>query len=570
MKMIRSAKGDPYLRSMLLELSVSNYALIDRVDLDLGEGLTIITGETGAGKSVILGALGLILGERVDTGVLQNADKKCVVEGKFDISRYGLEHFFESDDLDFDPVTTVRREVNPKGRSRAFINDTPVKLGQLKTFGSRLVDIHSQNETLLINDPGFQLEVVDAFAGNEKLLEAYREELSGFRAIQQRLSDLREQEERSRRDLDYYQFLYDELEKAELQEGEQEKTEEELDVLNNAMAIKAELDKAVRTLEGGEQNLTGSLDPVTEGLRRIASHHKELAALQERLQSVSIELKDIASDLQRIGEETEHDPQRIAALQERLDGLYQLEQKHQVDTVEELIRVRDDLAEKIRAIGSLEEEISREEEQGTKKEKKLTKLSNSLTRGREKAIPGMEERINALLPELGMKNASVSIQREDAGTFGENGRDSIGFYFTPGKGVEAQLLNKVMSGGERSRVMLAIKHILSEKTALPTMVLDEIDTGVSGKVADKLGELMKRISERMQVLSITHLPQVAGKGDRHFRAVKHDQGGRTVTGLQELSEEDRLEELASMLSGEELTQAAYENARELMKGATSH
>ena len=550
---------------MLQHLVISNYALIDNLEIDFKDGLTIITGETGAGKSILLGALGLIVGDRSDIQALQDKSKKCVVEGIFKISDYSLRDFFKQNNLDYEAITTVRREINPEGKSRAFINDTPVTLTQLKEFGTRLIDIHSQHETLSLNDHPFQLSVVDAYAQHSDLLKEYGINFKVYKDLQSRLNELTEKENQSRKEIDYYQFQFNELEDAELKSIDQQSMEQELKTLNNAEEIKGNISKAFYSLNGGEENLLGSLKEIKLLITGFSKYNSAINELDERLNSSLIELKDIAHELEKLEQEILYDPQRIEELTNKLDSLYRLQQKHQVKTVEELLAIKDLLSNKLLDISSLETQISKLKSEIDKVNKKLSLIATKFSENRSNSMPKIEKEIKALLSSLSIPDSNFKIEHSISENLNDDGMDKIKFLFSANKGNDLKELNKVVSGGELSRLMLSLKYLIAELTALPTIIFDEIDTGVSGNVADKVGNIMNKMAFSMQVITITHLPQIAGKGSAHLFVYKEVKNGKTYTSIKRLNKEERVQEIAKMLSTENPTTAAIKNARELLK-----
>ena len=550
---------------MLRHLTISNYALIDSLSIDIAAGLTIITGETGAGKSILLGALGLLLGQRADTQALQEKTKKCVVEGEFDVRGYKLKTFFKTNDLDYSDTTTIRREINPDGKSRAFINDTPVNLSVLKELASRLVDVHSQHETLTLNDSAFQLEVIDAYAGNNNLLLQYETEFFAFRKLQVTLEDLLKRETQAKKDLDYYQFQFDELEQAGLKAGEQTGLESELETLEHAETIKSGLSKAAFSLDGGEQNLLSSLNEIKTTLQALSRYNPQIAELSARINGAYIELKDICTELETLDDSITHDANRIQFLQEKLDGIYRLQQKHGVKTIAELIEIYNALSEKIYAVGSLEEQIKTTELELKAAEKKIQTTGKQLSDKRKAAAPKIEKAIRESLSHLGMSSAVLLLELTPAAKPRETGLDNILFRFSANKGSDPKPLDKVASGGELSRLMLSLKALITKLTALPTILFDEIDTGISGDIAAKAGDIMAGMAKHMQVIVITHLPQVASKGNSHLFVHKIEEAKRTVTRIKVLNKEERIQEIAKMLSAGKVSAAAVENARELLK-----
>jgi DNA repair protein RecN (Recombination protein N) len=550
---------------MLKHLSVQNYALIDKLEVELTDGLTIITGETGAGKSILLGALGLIAGSRADTQSLQDKTKKCIIEAAFSIKEYKLKDFFKDNELDYEAISTIRREINPEGKSRAFINDTPVTLNQLKELGERLIDIHSQHQTLFLNGADFQLSVVDAFAKHEDVLTEYKSEFKNYKSLEKQLNELIERESQAKKDLDYFQFQFNELEDANLKVGEQVEMEQELETLNNAEDIKLNLSKAAFSLAGGEQNLLSSFNEIKAILNSLSKFKPEIAELNTRINSAYIELKDISNELESLEQEIVYDPKRIELLNEKLDAIYRLQQKHQVKTIDELIAIKEELSNKLLDFSSLETEIQKTKSALEQSTKALTAKSKTLSDNRKKVIPKIEKEIATLLSALSMPNAQLKINQTALESFGTTGIDKISFLFSANKGSDFKELNKVASGGELSRLMLSIKSLIAELTALPTIIFDEIDTGVSGDVADKVGSIMNTMSDKMQVITITHLPQIASKGASHLFVYKEDKNNKTYSNIKKLNNEERIQEIAKMLSTGSPTAAAISNAKELLK-----
>ncbi len=550
---------------MLQHLSIQNYALIDKLDVDFSNGLTIITGETGAGKSILLGALGLIAGNRADTQALQDKAKKCIVEASFNIKEYALKDFFWANELDYEVLTSIRREITPEGKSRAFINDTPVTLAQLKGLAERLVDIHSQHQTLTINGSEFQLSVVDAYANHADALNEYSSQYKQYKVLEKALNELVSKEAQAKKDLDYFQFQFNELEEAGLKSGEQQDMEQELETLNNAEDIKLNLSKAAAGLNGGEQNLISSLNEIKALLTNIAKFKPEINELSTRLSSAYIELKDISNELESIEQDIVYDPKRIETLNEQLDAIYRLQQKHQVKTVEELIAIKDELSGKLLEFSSLEHEIEKTKKELDTIQKSLAALAKKIAGNRKKEIPKIEKEIASLLSSLSMPNAQLKVEHTETGILGPHGTDKVNFLFSANKGSDFKELNKVASGGELSRLMLSIKSLIAQLTALPTIIFDEIDTGVSGDVADKVGSIMNVMAKAMQVITITHLPQIASKGGSHLFVYKEDKNNKTYSNIKRLNADERVQEIAKMLSTGTPTAAAISNAKELLK-----
>ena len=549
---------------MLVSLQVQNYALIKELKIGFGSGFSIITGETGAGKSILLGALSLLLGQRADTTVMMDKQKKCVVEGIFEIKEYALQPYFTENDIDYEDNTIIRREIIPGGKSRAFINDTPVSLNQLRELGLKLVDIHSQHENLNLGKNLFQLMVIDTVAQNGDLLKKYTKFYTDYLDWQQELGELTERAKQAQADLDYYSYQYQQLDDAKLQPGELNELEMESNTLNHAEEIKFNLLKAGDLVSGDGISILGLLKDAIESIDKLSGFFPLAKDLRERLDSVYIELKDIASDCEVQGESVDIDPGRLQYVQERLDQLYSLMHKHSISTVEELISLKDDLEHKVNEIASFDEQINKLTKKIDELQNKLKNLSEELSNKRQSVISQVEEKVISILKQVGIPNARFSVLHSRLESFLPQGTDKVEFLFSANKQAGKQEIGKVASGGELSRLMLAIKSLISSSLELPTIIFDEVDAGVSGEIAEKVGLIMKSMSEDMQVINITHLPQVAAKGDYHYLVYKYDQEKESVTDIRLLDSEERVFELAKMLSGEELTEAAISNARELL------
>ena len=549
---------------MLSALDIKNYALIEELSISFDHGFSIITGETGAGKSILLGALSLILGQRADTNVLRNASKKAIIEGSFDLKEYHLQWFFDKHELDYEPLSIIRREISPAGKSRAFINDTPVNLQQLKEIGSFLVDVHSQHQTLKLNNADFQLNVVDAFAGQMEKRVGYAAVYKEWKALKKELNEALEAEQKSRQDQDYFRFQFSELEEAKLQEDEQETLEEELKTIQHVEDIKSALFHVVNALSEGEQNILSELNSVQHQLSGVASFNKEVEVLNERLNSSRLELEDLSSEVEVLQNQIDFEPGRLEELNDRIDLIYQLQRKHNVQSNKELLEIQEELEQKLQGVDQLSSTIEALQKKIDKKEKELTKQAMLLSKAREKSFSKLEGQVHEVLTLVGMPNAQLKIDNQLLEFPDRTGIDQIQFLFSANKGLDLREISKVASGGELSRLMLALKSIMAELTALPTIIFDEIDTGVSGEIASKMALILKKMSSFMQVMSITHLPQVAAKGDYHYKVYKEDRMGKTYSNLIRLEENQRLDELARMLSGEEVSNAALENAKELL------
>jgi DNA repair protein RecN (Recombination protein N) len=549
---------------MLQKLVINNYALIDNLEISFGNRLNILTGETGAGKSIILGALSLILGQRAESRYFFNQQKKCVIEGIFSISGFHLKNFFEENELDYEAETILRREISADGRSRAFVNDTPVNLTTLKQLGEKMIDIHSQHATLEINDPDFQLLVVDSVAGHGELLSDYESKYRAYKKSTAKLQQLISESDKAKSDLDYYQFQFDELEKAGLAEDEQEKLEQELYTLNNAEEIKRNLLGAYYLMQEGETSALLQLREAGHHLSTLENFNPSIAELHERLKSSLIELKDIALEIENLEQRTHTDEARAVEVNERLSLIYNLQKKHRVSTNAELLQLKEELSDKIQQSLFGDEEIEKLQKQIAAEKKELEDLAAQLSANRTKAIPDIEKQVIAALAEMGMANSTLKIELVALTQLGTNGTDQVRFLFSANKGHALSEMSKVASGGELSRLMLSIKSLIAKYTALPTIIFDEIDTGVSGEVANKVGQIMERLSENLQVITITHLPQIASKGQSHYFVYKDNESAITYTRIRQLDEQERIVEIAKMLSGDKPGESALQNARELL------
>ncbi|MDN5287281.1 MAG: repair protein RecN [Mucilaginibacter sp.] len=552
---------------MLQKLTINNYALIDNLEISFGKGLNILTGETGAGKSIILGALSLILGQRAESRYFFNQQKKCVIEGQFKIGDFQLKSFFEDNDLDYEAETVLRREISADGKSRAFVNDTPVNLNALKQLGEKLIDIHSQHATLEINDPEFQLLVVDAVAKHDELLHDYQSKFRTYRKNTAKLNELIAESEKAKADLDYFQFQFDELEKASLNADEQELLEKELYALNNAEEIKRSLFGAYYLMQEGEAAALTQLREAGQQLGAIEKFDAEVEQLHERLNSTIIELKDIAAEIETIEQRTHTNESRVEEVNTRLSLIYNLQKKHRVNSNAELLEIQDDLSAKIQKVLLSDETVEKLQKQLAADKTELEKLAAKLTANRTKAIPAIEKQVLASLAEMGMNNSALKIEIAPlpvSGGLGANGADHIRFLFSANKGHALAEMSKVASGGELSRLMLSIKSLIAQYTALPTIIFDEIDTGVSGEVANKVGQIMEHLADNLQVITITHLPQIASKGQNHYFVYKDDSAAITYTRIKQLDKQERVLEIAKMLSGDKPGESALQNARELL------
>jgi DNA repair protein RecN (Recombination protein N) len=550
---------------MLKELHIRNYAIIKEVDIAFNNKLNIITGETGAGKSILMGALGLILGERADTKSLMNANDKCVIEGVFDVSTYSIKSYFDQHELDYDTTCILRREIAPNGKSRAFINDTPVNLNQLKDLGSQLVDIVSQHQTLDLNNSDFQLSIVDAIADNNLDLEQYKLSYKHYKQTEKLLSVLIDREAKAKTDEDYLQFILNELNEANPLPTEQEELEKQLEVLSNADTIQQCAGVAFGALHADDQGLIEVLREIKVNLGNGSKHHPGLQDLVKRIDSAMIELKDIAAELENITEQTQANPSDLERIDARLQLIFNLQKKHRVANNNELISFKLEVEEKLNNIGSLGDEIINTQNLLNDLKLKISKQAAKLSDRRAKAIPQIEQRVNELLVQVQMPDAQIKISQQNLGdAFNPDGIDQIDLLFAANKGSSFQPINKVASGGELSRLMLCIKSLISDKVALPTIVFDEIDTGISGEAAMKVSNVMKQHAAKHQVIAITHLPQIAGKADTHLLVYKNNDQDTTQTYIKTLSKEERIGEIARMLHGENPSDKVLEAAKELI------
>jgi DNA repair protein RecN (Recombination protein N) len=550
---------------MIQSLSIENYAIINSLEINFKRGLSIITGETGAGKSILLGALSLILGKRADTSILKDKARKCIVEGTFDIKEYGFQDFFVENDIDYEDFTILRREISPNGKSRAFINDTPVNLNLLTETGIRFIDIHSQHQNLNLGNSQFQLKVIDSFSHNEELLKQYQEVYDFYRKLLKEYNEMQEKSRQSQSDLDYYQYQYDQLDVARLKSGEQDELEQELEKLSHAEEIKNSLDSSSGMLGGHDNSILNQLKEVYTVINKIIKFLPGVAGYGKRLESAYIELKDIGNELEAIKEKIELDPGKLEYINERLDLIYSLEQKHKANNIKELLDIKESLRRKIDEVTSYESRLEELRQKRDDSEQKLNKLALKLSQQRQGSLKSIEKEVTMLLLDLGIPNGRFEIKRSSVADYTINGIDRVQFLFSANKNIELQDISRIASGGELSRLMLSVKSLLSDSSGLPTIIFDEIDMGVSGEIADKVGNIVKRMSAGMQIINITHLPQVACKGDFHYLVYKSDEGESTTAHIKLLSNEERHIEIARMLSGEELTEAAMQNARELLK-----
>lgn len=549
---------------MLKSLTVENYALIEKSLIQWHSGFSVITGETGAGKSILLDALGLVQGARADVKALRDADKKCVVEAEFDVDDYALQAFFEENELEYDDLCIIRREVLPNGKSRAFVNDSPAPLTVVKELTSRLIDIHSQHQTLLLNQSAFQLHIVDAVADTRNLLDQYRTDYSEYVRLKRELTALLKQSEEQNANRDYVEFQLKQLDDAAFREGEQEELEQQVELLSHTSELKNALTQAQWQLSEKEDSICSSLKEVSQSVASVSSIYKDLESVGERVDSCLIELKDLSREVESKLADVSVDPQQLEQMNSRLDLLYSLEKKHRVANLSELLALKASFEKQMSEMDSSEERVEELNAKIKEQEAKVVLLAQQLTEMRKATAQPLQTEVESILHSLGMQNARMEVRIDPLDDFSALGMDSVQFFFSANKNASLQPISSVASGGELSRVMLALKAILARSEKLPTIILDEIDTGVSGDVADKMGRLMKSMGEFMQVISITHLPQIAGKGSVHYKVYKQDNESSTVSHIKELTMDERVREVAQMLSGSNLTDAALNNAKELL------
>lgn len=549
---------------MLTQLSINNYALINQLTIDFTDGLSIITGETGAGKSILLGALGLVLGNRADLSSLKDTTKKCIVEAKVSIANYNLTSFFNEVDLDYESETIIRREILPSGKSRAFVNDTPVKLSVLNELRVKLVDVHSQHQTLALSDNSFQFSILDALANTQETIASYKRGFLELNKLKKELEALVQTQKEANQKHDYNLHLFNELEEANIKADEQEELEEKLERLNNIEDIKLNLSEALELSINDEIGIQNLLNTLESRLSKIASFSKEYQELSTRVDSIKIELDDIITELEDANENVDFNPNEIEEINDRLQLLYNLQKKHYVSSNSELLVILEDLSNQVSQVENAEETINNKKKEIEDVAAKLDKVAAIITKKRQQKIPALTKQLEVLLADLGMQNARFSIKITPTKKYFENGKDELSFLFSANKGGNFGELKKVASGGELSRIMLSVKKILSENTHLPTIIFDEIDTGVSGEVSNKIAAIMQQMSNNMQVIAITHLPQIASKGNNHYKVFKKEVNGVTTTSLKQLTAEERVVEIAEMLSGKDISDSALTHAKELL------
>jgi DNA repair protein RecN (Recombination protein N) len=549
---------------MLINLSIKNYALIESLSVNFQDNLSIITGETGAGKSILLGALGLVLGKRADSSTLKDTSKKCIIEARFSISNYQLNTFFEENDLDFEQETIIRREILPSGKSRAFINDTPTTVQTLQLLSEKLIDVHSQHQTLRLSDVNFQFNIIDALAANSAKIESYKRGLVVFNKLTKELKKLKIEQEVAKEQYEYNLHLFTELEKANLKADEQETLEQQLDKENNIEEIKLNLTEAQALALNEEIGMQALLVAFTANLNKIKAFAPEYKELYDRSLSLKIELDDVINEIENLNENVEFDPTELEKLNDRLQLIYNLQKKHTVKSISELLVIKENLAVKVDAVQNSSSEIKAKEAEIKSVAEKIDKLATIIFNERKKAIPVLITKLEAILANLGMENTRFQFKINHTKNYFSNGKDELFLLISANKGVNFGELKKIASGGELSRIMLAVKTILSEYSKLPTIIFDEIDTGVSGDVSQKMADIMQQMSTNMQVITITHLPQIAAKGQQHYKVYKEDINNNIITQLRQLNENERISEIAEMLSGKNISETAIEHAKQLL------
>ncbi len=549
---------------MLLSLTIKNYALIESLEINFSNEFSIITGETGAGKSILLGALGLVLGNRADLSVLKDNEQKCVIEAHFLLKNYNLQGFFTENDLDYEDQSIIRREILPSGKSRAFINDSPVNLNVLQELSAFLIDIHSQHQTREILNEEYQLEIVDAIANNTEIIANYTKELKQFSSVKKQLNQFKLEKETLSKEQEYNSFLLNELLLANLKESEQILLEEELEQLSNVEFISESLEKALQVSNDEQVGIAVNLNEVKQSLQKIAGLSKNYLDVSERINSIQIEFQDIINECSSLSEKVINNPERLEEVNTKLQAIYSLQKKHQVNSVEELIVIREDLDAKVVKVDDLDFQINKLEAEVSEAQNKVDDFANQLSERRTKSTSNLSSQIEKILSSLGMPDAQIQFNISQTNSYFKSGKDTIETLFTSNKGMQLGMLKKVASGGEMSRIMLAIKAVMANYTKLPSIIFDEIDTGVSGEIAIKIGEIMKEMSKNMQVFAITHLPQIAAKGTQHYKVYKFTENETTVSELKLLTQEERIKEIAEMLSGKSISDSALNHAKALL------
>ncbi|TDP57537.1 DNA repair protein RecN [Flavobacterium dankookense] len=549
---------------MIISLSIENFALIEKLNINFSEGFSVITGETGAGKSILLGALGLLLGKRADLTSLKNKEEKCIIEATFNIKKYNLHSFFDENDIDFEEETIIRREILPSGKSRAFINDSPTNLQQLQDLGFYLIDIHSQHQTLELSNQNFQIELLDLVAKNQDIIKDYSATLSQFKKVELKFNELLASKNALSKEQDYTTFLLEELIAADLKVGEQEMLETELEKLNNVEFIKENIEKTIAIADDEQFGVIQNLKEIKLSLQKISNLSDNYKEINDRINSVIIEFEDINQELKKEAENLELNPEKIELYNQKLQLLYALQKKHQVETVEELLEIKEDLDAKVFLSNDIDNQLNKLENEIREKRNYLNELALQISKSRVEVAPRLVGRLTDILAQLGMPNAQFKFDIKYQENYFSTGKDEIQLLFSANKGSDFGLLKKVASGGEMSRIMLAVKSVLSSDTKLPTIIFDEIDTGISGEIANKMAEIMKVMSKEMQILAITHLPQIAAKGKFHYKVFKTIKENTTISEIKLLNSNDRVLEIAEMLSGKDMSESAVNHAKALL------
>ena len=549
---------------MLLSLSIKNYALIESLETDFSNQFSVITGETGAGKSILLGALGLVLGNRADLTSLKDKEQKCIIEAQFNIANYNLQSFFDENDMDYEDKTIIRREILPSGKSRAFVNDSPVNLQELQELGAMLLDIHSQHQTRELTEENYQIDILDAVANNGESVSSYKNSLTDYKSTQKELKQLISEKEALVKEYEYNSFLLNELLAANLIDGEQETLEQELEQLSNVEFIKENFERILAIANEEQVGALVNLKEIKISLQKIAGFSSQNAQLLERLTSSLLEIEDIISECEQNNEKILADPERLELVNTKLQTIYNLQKKHQVQTISELLVIQNELDAKVIRVDDLDGAINKLQSELNSRQTKVDEIAKSIFENRKKTAPILIEKIRAILAQLGMVEANFQIEINHTDSYYPKGKDEVVLLFSANKGTSFGLLKKVASGGEMSRIMLAIKAILANYSKLPTIIFDEIDTGVSGEIAIKMGEIMKDMSASMQVFAITHLPQIAAKGNSHYKVSKRNVGETTISELNLLTSEERIQQIAEMLSGKDITDSALQHAKALL------
>ena len=549
---------------MLLSLSIKNYALIESLETDFSNQFSVITGETGAGKSILLGALGLVLGNRADLTSLKDKEQKCIIEAQFAISNYNLQSFFEDNDMDYEDKTIIRREILPSGESRAFINDSPVNLQELQALSSFLLDIHSQQQTRELTEEAYQLEILDAVGNNQDAISNYQKILTSFKSKQKEVKQMIAEKETLEKEHEYHSFLLNELLAANLTNGEQETLEQELEQLSNVELIKENFERILVIANEEQVGTLVNLKEIKLALQKLSVFSPNYAILHERLMSSLLELEDIFNECEQNNEKIIADPERLELVNTKLQTIYNLQKKHQVDSIEKLLVIQNELDSKVMKVDDLENAILKTQKELQEITLRIDEIALKISENRKNAVPKLVDKIKHILSQLGMAEANFQFEITTTSSYFLNGKDEVSLLFSANKGTSFGLLKKVASGGEMSRIMLAIKAILANYSKLPTIIFDEIDTGVSGEIAIKMGEIMKEMSKTMQVFAITHLPQIAAKGNSHYKVIKRSQGETTISELLLLSPDDRIQQIAEMLSGKDVSESALQHAKALL------